>query len=298
MKVSVLSAVYNEALHLPEMLDSVRAQSHQDWEVVFVSDGSTDGTRDILAAAASSDPRIRVVGSGAKIGKAAAFNAAFAASTGHIVVLLAGDDTLPPSSLALRVNALRHLDPRAERGVAFGKLTTISQERAHHGMILPRGTATSHSGGTITLTRALAEIAFPVEPSLVSEDPWLSRAAEGLAQSICDIQASILNYRIHPGNSNPRMGSFAQMSTAMAQRHEAWRLLAESERLDLEPSLRDHLARHYAAELLRRKGRVLALVRLSDLSWRDRAAFASQAHPWLFRLRQRHFSLLSGRRGR
>ncbi len=298
MKVSILSAVHNEALYIEEMIDSVLDQTVSDWELLFVSDGSTDTTVDQVMSRAAQDGRIRLIGDGSKIGKVAAFNQAYAASSGEVIVLLAGDDTLPPDSLEIRARPFAGRDNRTARMVCFCKLVTMSDDPRHDGMLLPRGEATSHSGGTITMSRGLADLAFPVDPGLVSEDPWLSRAAEGIADEVVEVGHPVLNYRIHEANSNPRMQSFAVMSEAMARRHEAWRLLLDCERLPLSEQTRTKLVALYRAELLRRQGQVPALIGVRDLPLVDRVAFAAMAHPLLFRVRQRFYRLFTGRRGR
>ncbi len=56
--ISVLLPVYNAARTLPAALDSVRAQTATDWELICVDDGSTDATPHLLTAAADVDPRI------------------------------------------------------------------------------------------------------------------------------------------------------------------------------------------------------------------------------------------------
>jgi glycosyltransferase involved in cell wall biosynthesis len=49
--------VYNAALFLHDTLDSVLKQSFQDFELICVDDGSTDGSLDILKKYASKDSR-------------------------------------------------------------------------------------------------------------------------------------------------------------------------------------------------------------------------------------------------
>ena len=56
--VSITSAIYNTAHLLPDMIKSVLAQTFDDWELVFLDDGSTDGSFQI--AQSVDDPRIRV----------------------------------------------------------------------------------------------------------------------------------------------------------------------------------------------------------------------------------------------
>src|SRR5262249_50352387 len=58
--VSVLVPAYNGEKFLGVCLDSVLAQTYQDWELVIVDDCSTDATRDIAEAYALRDSRVRV----------------------------------------------------------------------------------------------------------------------------------------------------------------------------------------------------------------------------------------------
>lgn len=59
-KISVIIPVYNVEKFLKRCLDSVLAQTFQDFEVICVNDGSTDRSGEILVSYASKDSRIRV----------------------------------------------------------------------------------------------------------------------------------------------------------------------------------------------------------------------------------------------
>jgi len=102
--VSVVLATYNQAHWLGETIESVRAQTFADWELVVADDGSTDDTADVLARFAS-DQRIRCV-AGAHAERAAARNRGIAASTGELVAFLDADDTWHPEKLARQVAVL------------------------------------------------------------------------------------------------------------------------------------------------------------------------------------------------
>lgn len=297
MKMSILSPVFNEERHLPEMLGSLRAQSHVDWEVLFVDDGSTDGTVSAIQAAAREDPRIQLVTYGAKVGKALAFNLAFAASSGDGIVLLAGDDRLPPESLRWRSTDLASCPP-GSRGLASYKLKTFSDDPEHDGMTLPRGDATSMSGGSLTFSRELAQVVFPIPDTLPSEDFWLGFAGPAVTRRHVRHPVVVLEYRIHPGNSNPRNRSFEQMDASITSRHEAFRLLLEQHRFQLPSDARTHLDALYTAELLRRDGDTAGILRVRGLSWPERASMASMSRPDLWRVRGRFYARLSGWQGR
>jgi len=95
---SVLCVCYNEEAWLRECIDSVRAQSDASWELVLVDDHSTDGTFNLMTAAAAADPRITALRNPTK-GKVAGFNSAVERARGRWIHLLGGDDTLVPSCL-------------------------------------------------------------------------------------------------------------------------------------------------------------------------------------------------------
>jgi glycosyltransferase involved in cell wall biosynthesis len=297
VKVSLLSPVYNEAAYIRVAVESVRRQSHPDWEMLLVDDGSTDHTAELIRELAAADPRVRLVSAGTKLGKVAAFNRAFAASTGDVIALFAGDDTMPEDALAHRVAAFADVPPD-EPAVAFFKIRTFSTDKRFDGITTPRGNAGSRSGGSITMTRALAAQVFPIDETLPAEDIYLGYAAEGLATRIVDRPEVVLNYRIHHGNSNPRQKSFEDMTAAIGDRHRAFSTLLRNERLHIKPAVQRRLALLAAAEQFRAEGRTAALLLNSRLPVGDRMAFASMSNPALFRIRTKFYSFFSGRRGR
>lgn len=106
-RVSVLIPTYNRAALLREALDSVFAQSYQDFEVIVVDDGSTDDTRDVIASYGS-DVTCVVTARG---GPARARNAGMQLARGEYLCYLDSDDLFYPHKLALQVDHLdRHPD--------------------------------------------------------------------------------------------------------------------------------------------------------------------------------------------
>lgn len=98
---SILTPVYNTGLDvLRAMIDSVRAQTFTDWELVLVDDCSTEPhVADELRAAAAEDPRVRVVLRETNGHIVAASNDALDAARGEFVALLDHDDLLVPEAL-------------------------------------------------------------------------------------------------------------------------------------------------------------------------------------------------------
>ncbi len=103
--VSVLLPVRNAAATLARAVDSVRRQTLQDWELVVVDDGSTDGTRAWLQDAARADARLRLVNPAAR-GLVPALNSGLAAARGMFVARMDADDECHPERLAAQVEFL------------------------------------------------------------------------------------------------------------------------------------------------------------------------------------------------
>ncbi len=98
--VTVVTPVWNAEATLAEAVGSVRAQTRGDWEMLIVDDGSTDGSRALAEALAAGEPRIRVLGRGARRGAAAARNEGIAAARGRVIAFLDADDRWHAEKLA------------------------------------------------------------------------------------------------------------------------------------------------------------------------------------------------------
>lgn len=96
-RVSIVMPTYNRRDTIVRAIESVRRQSFQDWELLVVDDGSTDGTKDVVAGL---DPRLRLIVQENK-GVAGARNTALAASKGELISFLDSDDAWTPHHLAL-----------------------------------------------------------------------------------------------------------------------------------------------------------------------------------------------------
>jgi glycosyltransferase involved in cell wall biosynthesis len=99
---SVIIPVYNRAAALARALESVRAQTCQDFEIVVVDDGSADDPRTIVERLG--DPRIRFIRQDNK-GGGAARNTAIDHARGRFIAPLDSDDIFLPQHLA-RMKAL------------------------------------------------------------------------------------------------------------------------------------------------------------------------------------------------
>lgn len=108
MKLSCVVPAYNEAESLPYLWAALQpiVQRYTDWEVIFVSDGSTDDTVAIVKKLSAAESRIRLVDLRRNRGKSAALMAGFSAATGDVVVTLDADLQDDPNEIPKLVSAL------------------------------------------------------------------------------------------------------------------------------------------------------------------------------------------------
>jgi glycosyltransferase involved in cell wall biosynthesis len=99
--VSVLTPVYNGEKYLAECIESILAQSYQNWEYIIVNNCSTDRTLEIAQGYAKKDPRIRIHNNHEFVGMIQNHNIAFRqiASASQYCKMVHADDWLFPECI-------------------------------------------------------------------------------------------------------------------------------------------------------------------------------------------------------
>ncbi len=111
--LSVVIPVHNEVESVPVLwreLREVLVRLERRAEVVFVDDGSTDGSDKAIRDIVTSDPRARSVRLRTRSGLTAAFHAGYAAATGDVIVTLDGDLQSDPRDIPALLAELSHAD--------------------------------------------------------------------------------------------------------------------------------------------------------------------------------------------
>lgn len=103
-KISIITATYNAANHLPQLINSLRSQTNKNFEWVVADGGSTDLTLDILQSV--KDLNI-VLSSQTDFGIYDALNRAIKQSSGEYYVVIGSDDVFMPETIE---NFLKELD--------------------------------------------------------------------------------------------------------------------------------------------------------------------------------------------
>lgn len=154
MKVSVIVPVYNCEAYLPQCIATLRAQTLEDIELIFVDDASTDGSLSLLRAAQAEDTRVRVIAFAENRGVSAARNAGLDAATGAFVGFCDADDWVEPQMFARLLAA-------AEEAGADASFCRVIKERESGAENVPLGfdTGTRFDGAAIRETLIPAMLA-------------------------------------------------------------------------------------------------------------------------------------------
>jgi len=194
--VSVIVPFLDVAPFLAEAIESVRAQTYSNWELLLCDDGATDGSSDIARAYAAREPeRIRyLVHDGpAHQGASAARNLGLRHARGELIALLDGDDVWLPNKLAEQVAILQE-HPEAD---ALYGLTELWHSWSGTGddELPPSGVA----DGTLLRPRALLggmlrrELLVPCTCSIVMRADAVRRAG-GFANEFPGIYDDVAFY--------------------------------------------------------------------------------------------------------
>ena len=102
-KISVIVPCYNEKESLPLFYDELNKNINKfenvEFEIIFVNDGSSDNTLDIIKNMATKDNRIKYISFSRNFGKESAIYAGLENATGNFVTLMDADLQDPPSLL-------------------------------------------------------------------------------------------------------------------------------------------------------------------------------------------------------
>lgn len=125
--VSVIVPVRNEAGNIAPLVEEIAvALSGRRFEVIYVNDGSTDGTEAEINALKAKHPWLRQLKHTQSCGKAAALRTGLLAARGHAVALIDGDCQNDPAFLPKLIDALEQGAPKVGliAGQRVGRRTT------------------------------------------------------------------------------------------------------------------------------------------------------------------------------
>jgi len=232
-RASIIVPAYNTLSTLPETVASLQAQTFDDFEIIVVDDGSSDGTAEWVRA--QSDPRLRLVRQ-LNRGLAGARNGGIAAAKGEYIGFCDGDDLWEPEKLERHV---AFLDERPEMGLTYSASAMIDM----HGtkLRLTQTPKTEHvtardvllrnpvGNGSTPLMRRAALDAIAFRPSGQARDWWFDESFRQSEDIECWSRLVLTtNWKI-AGTSQPltRYRIIASgLSANLERQHESWERVA------------------------------------------------------------------------
>lgn len=197
--VTVLMSVYNGMPYLSEAVNSVIAQTFQDWTLLLINDGSTDGSTDYLNQL--DDPRIRVVHQ-CNQGLAAALNNGIKLVETEFLARLDADDIALPTRLEkqlafLRANPLvglvgTQIAPLGEKRVGRGGHLPLDHQHIDSGLL--RGQHCLSHTSVMCRTALMREIGG-YWPTGWSED-WDMYLRMGERAELANLNEVLVHYRV------------------------------------------------------------------------------------------------------
>ncbi|MTE21820.1 glycosyltransferase [Streptomyces sp. TRM43335] len=129
-RFSVICPTYNRGPAILSTLESVRAQTVEDWELIVASDGSDDDTDEVVAEVAARDGRVRLLRTPRFGFQAGPTNLALKEVSGEVVAYLDHDDRWDPHHLALLAEVFDEgasfAATRARKVTAAGEVVSVA----------------------------------------------------------------------------------------------------------------------------------------------------------------------------
>ena len=223
--VSVCIPAYNHEPYIGAAIESVLAQTIQDFEIVVTDDCSLDGTRDVVAS--FRDDRIRLLTLPRNSGPSVAANNNIRHARGAFIALLASDDTFRADKIEVQLKVLRD-EPQV--GVVFSGMNYIDENGdAFHGENAlavadqpNRGRAEWYrhfllagnpfSAPTAMMRRSVLPSPAPFDPRFLQVQDFDLWIRIGFQHDFFIVPEKLINYRVRPDAANASANSVRQQA--------------------------------------------------------------------------------------
>lgn len=228
MKVSIITPCYNAERFIRETIESVRAQTHTEWEMLITDDCSKDGSTRIVEEIAAKDPRVILIRSPKNGGPAEARNQSLRRATGEMIAFLDSDDLWLPTKLENQIRWMKENRSRfsftqyrrmTEDGSSLGDVIRIPSSLTYGQLLANTAITTS----TTLLDRELLR-GIELESGWGYDDfvLWLTVLKSGTRAH--GIQQDLARYRVVQGSVSRK---------SLRSAGWVWRIYRDHEKLSL-----------------------------------------------------------------
>ena len=209
MFLSFIVPVFNTEPYLPQCLNSLLAQDMDDYEIICVNDGSTDGSAEILASFARSHPNFVVIHQ-PNSGVAAARNAGLAAARGRYIWFVDSDDLIRGNVLSRLARTVAEADCDLLEIGGYQFEDTLSEEEMAPGAALPDNVP----GPGSVVWRSLIRREFLLSHNLSFRYPELTHGEDGQFMyelstqkpKVASLDEPLYFYRLRSGSAETAAG--------------------------------------------------------------------------------------------
>lgn len=236
-RVTVVLPVWNAGDFLAAAVESIRAQTLADWELLAIDDGSTDGSRQVLDDFARRDRRI-VVTSRPNRGLAATLQEGLERARSGIVALMNADDVSHPDRLARQLAFLERHPTVAALGtqtrlLVDGRATAIESRLPLTPdacrRFLPLAPPLAHPTVMLRRDAVLAVGGYRPQSYVEDYDLWL-RLADRV--DLANLPTALLDYRLHDGQFSSARDEKVAVATLVVRAAAAERRAGRPDPLD------------------------------------------------------------------
>jgi len=238
--VTVLMPVFNGERFLQEAIESILQQTHRDFELLIINDGSTDRSRDIILT--FDDPRITLVENSENIGLAATLNVGLGLAKYELIARQDADDLSLPERLARQVD---FLEKNPSVVLVGTQAVIIDQQGFRKGRVLDRACTHDSIRWDLLFDNSFTHSSVMFRRSIIAQlggydmafrycqdyALWTQVARH---HSVANLNVCLVHYRVHP---------FDRMS------HKLKDLIASENRLIMRDYITDTLGNDSVSEL-------------------------------------------------
>jgi len=235
-RISVAMISYQGAKYIEEQLDTILVTLGEEDEVIVSDDGSTDGTREILAAYQKKDARVRMI-DGPKKGVKANVENALRACEGAYIFLADQDDIWMPEKVECVMDAFER------EGVSLVVHDAVVTDGTCENVVLESFYSLKGSGAGVlkniwrntyigccmAFKREMLEEVLPIPNYIEMHDQWIGVINDQLKRGTSFIPDKLIKYRRH-GNNASGMSHYGVARMIRNRVCFVWALLTRKQR--------------------------------------------------------------------
>lgn len=209
--VSILTPAYNHEQYVSVFLDSILAQTYQNFELIIIDDCSTDNTPAIIEQ--YNDKRIRFFRNDFNRGMNGNLNIAFSKAKGKFIAILASDDFLEPDYLE---KMIAYFEQHKDYSVLYPKIIKVDED----GDLIPNQQEFYISGERfqmlksffyygngigspgMMINREYADKIFPLDEGIQQHQDFIMHIQLLLQAGCVFLDIPLVNYRIPTDDNN------------------------------------------------------------------------------------------------